>query len=296
MHMDHSSARPPLASLETVCMVARAGSLSAAAESAGVTHGAVSRRVAAVENWLGTPLFERHGRGVRLTPEGQRLVARFEQAFGIIDAATDQWRTRGGAAVVKLSVGASFARLWLFQRLRAIEAQLPRLQIELQIGYLNADIAAGEADLAVRYGVGHWPGADAELFMREQLYPVASPALAAAASRASGAGLLDFPLLHDSDLSGWRAWATAHGAALKPRNQDRRFEDYSSVLAAAEAGLGIALARSPLADGYLARGTLVRLKRAQVANPLAYYLVTARNEQRPAVQAAVARLKAALAP
>ncbi|UGQ46716.1 LysR substrate-binding domain-containing protein [Massilia endophytica] len=293
--MDHSKeSRPPLANLETVCLVARTGSLTAAAGHAGLTHGAVSRRVAAVENWLGTALFERHGRGVRLTPEGQRLVARFDQAFGIIDAAADQWRLRGGTGVVKLSAGASFARLWLLQRLRQIEEGEPRLRIELQIGYLNADVAAGEADMAVRYGTGQWPGVDAELLMSEQLFPVASPALAAKANRASGAGLLDFPLLHDSDLSGWRAWASEHGVALRPRSQDRRFEDYSTVLAAAEAGLGLALARSPLANDFLARGTLVRVKRAQVPNPLSFYLVTARKEQRPAVLAAISRIKALL--
>ncbi|MBL3967816.1 LysR family transcriptional regulator, partial [Burkholderia sp. KCJ3K979] len=44
--------RPPLASLETVCTVAREGSFLAAADVSGVTHGAISRRVAAVENWL----------------------------------------------------------------------------------------------------------------------------------------------------------------------------------------------------------------------------------------------------
>jgi LysR family glycine cleavage system transcriptional activator len=86
-------ARPPLASLETVCTVARQGSFLAAAGVAGLTHGAISRRVAAVENWLGTTLFERHARGVRLTPDGQRFVGRIEQAFGIIDSAANQWRS-----------------------------------------------------------------------------------------------------------------------------------------------------------------------------------------------------------
>ena len=79
--------RPPLASLETVCTVARHGSFLAAAEVSGVTHGAISRRVAAVENWLGMTLFERHARGVRMTPDGQRVVGRIEQAFAIIDGA-----------------------------------------------------------------------------------------------------------------------------------------------------------------------------------------------------------------
>jgi len=55
-----ADARAPLASLETVCTVAREGSFLAAAGTAGLTHGAISRRVAAVENWLGMALFERH--------------------------------------------------------------------------------------------------------------------------------------------------------------------------------------------------------------------------------------------
>ncbi len=73
--------------------MARHGSFLAAAEISGLTHGAISRRIAAVENWLGVKLFERHARGVRPTLDGQRFVSRIEQAFGIIDSAADQWRS-----------------------------------------------------------------------------------------------------------------------------------------------------------------------------------------------------------
>ncbi|HEY5801171.1 MAG TPA: LysR substrate-binding domain-containing protein, partial [Burkholderiaceae bacterium] len=283
---------PPLTSLETICAVARAGSLTAAADAAGITHGAVSRRVAAVENWLGVALFERHGRGVRLTTEGQRYVHRLEQAFAIIDGAADQWRTRGNARVVKLSVGASFANMWLLPRLAALELQAPALRIKLDIGSRNADLAAGEADLAVRYGRGAWPNVDVELFMPETLHPVAAPELAAQLRDADAARLLEHPLLHDSDLTGWRAWLAGAGLGIKPRAQDRRFEDYTLVLAAAEAGLGIALARLPLAQGYLARGVLCKVGERAIASPLAYYLATTKKEERPEVVACMARLRA----
>ncbi len=289
--MKHSlAARPPLANLETVCIVAHEGSLSAAAEAAGLTHSAISRRVASIENWLGFPLFERHGRGVRLTPDGQRFVGRLEQAFAIIDRAADQWRAQRGAEVVRLSVLPSFAKLWLLARLAELEQGEPRLRIQLQIETRNVDVDAGEADLAIRYGQGAWPGIHAEPFLEETLYPVASRALAQRLAGATDADLLAHPLLHDSDLSGWRAWFAPCGIQLKQRQQDRRFEDYTVVLAAAEAGLGIALARTPLAEAHLRRSGLVRLSPRAVVSPLQYYFVSSRKEVPPQVRVLMTRM------
>ena len=292
-----SSARPPLASLETVCAVAREGSFLAAAEVAGLTHGAISRRVAAVENWLGMTLFERHARGVRLTPDGQRFVGRIEQAFGIIDSAADQWRSPRSPQLVKLSVVPAFAKLWFFERQAAFESVAPALRIQLDIDHRNVDIAGGEADLAIRYGRGSWRQLEVKPFLPETLYPVAHPALAAQLAKQrhkrGDAALFDVPLLHDSDVTGWRAWFDALAIPLKPRAQDRRFEDYTLVLAAAEAGLGVALARVPFADAYLRRSGLVRVSRHEIASPLTYYFVHAKGESRPEVLALIDRMQAA---
>jgi DNA-binding transcriptional LysR family regulator len=290
-------ARPPLVSLETVCTVARQGSFLAAAEASGLTHGAISRRVAAVENWLGMTLFERHARGVRLTPDGQRFVGHIEQAFGIIDSAANQWRSPRSPRSVKLSVVPAFAKLWFFERQVALESEAPALRIELDIGPHNADIAGGQADLGIRYGRGNWRQVEVKPFLPETLYPVAHPALAAQLAkqghRPGGAALLDVPLLHDSDVTGWRAWFDALDIPLKPRAQDRRFEDYTLVLAAAEAGLGVALARTPFADAYLRRSELVRVSHHEVVSPLGYYFVHAKGESRPEVLALLERMQRA---
>ncbi|MDF3080122.1 LysR substrate-binding domain-containing protein [Burkholderia sola] len=290
--------RPPLASLETVCTVAREGSFLAAADVSGVTHGAISRRVAAVENWLGMALFERHARGVRLTPDGQRFVGRIEQAFAIIDGAADQWRSPRTPRLVRMSVVPAFAQLWLLERQQVLEREAPALRIELGIELRNVDIAGGEADLSIRYGRGNWRRLDTRPFMPERLYPVAHPRLAAQLARmrrATGdAALLDMPLLHDSDVTGWRTWFDALGIPFKPRAQDRRFEDYNLVLAAAEAGLGVALARTPLADAYLQRSALVRVSRHEVDSLLSYHFVHAKGESRPEVLALMERMVKAL--
>jgi len=293
--MEHSSERPPLDSLDTVCVVARHDSFSAAAEALGLTHGAVSRRVAMVEAWLGVHLFERHGRGVRVTPDGQRFVSRIDAAFRLIDEAAVRWRGRRGPQVVRISVVPGFAKLWLFERLAALEQGDPPLRIEIVAEGRNADVAGGEVDLAVRYGPGGWRDVAVTRLLPERLYPVARPDLARRIGEAPDA-LLQAPLLHDSDLTGWRTWLGACGIALKPRPQDRRFDDYTLVLAAAEAGLGIALARAPLSDRAVRDGGLVRLGEREVPSPLGYHLITRIGETRPAAAALAERMLALAAP
>ena len=283
-------APPPLANLETVCLVARHGSFTAAADASGLTHGAISRRVSAVENWLGCALFERHARGVSLTCDGQRFLGRIEHAFDVIDAAADQWHQARKAPAVRLSVVPSFAKLWLLERLRSLEAGEPFIDIQVTTEHRNADVGAGEVDIALRYGRGGWASVDAEPLMDETLYPIASPEIARRLEGASASDMLAMPLLHDSDLTGWRAWCSAQGVSLRPRARDRRFEDYTVVLAAAEAGLGIALARAPLADAWIARSRLTRLSGIEVGCPLRYHIVTAKREKRPEVLEVIARL------
>ncbi|MBV9078281.1 MAG: LysR family transcriptional regulator [Methylobacteriaceae bacterium] len=292
---------PPLAHLEAVREVARRGSLSAAAEALDVTAGAVSRRVAAVEAWLGAALFERHGRGMRPNPDGQRFLSRLEEAFGLIQAAADPWRGRRGSDVVRISVVPSFARFWLLDRLRALElgpadGRMP-LRIEIAVEHRHADVEGGEVDLAIRYGRGSWPGLEARPLLPERLAPVARADLAAALGPdPAPARLLAHPLLADSDAVGWRVWFAQAGLArFRPRPQDRRFEDYGLVLAAAEAGLGIALARLPFAAEAVRRAGLVRLGRLEAPSPLASYLVMRPREARPATLALADRLAQAAA-
>src|SRR5690606_33146860 len=103
------------------------------------------------------------------------------------------------------------------------------------------DLSAREADLAIRYGTGSWEGVDARLLFTETLVPASAPHLAGAARTALAKRLLpDLALIHDSDVTQWRAWLREDALRYSPRWQDRRFEDYDSVLAAAGAGLGIA--------------------------------------------------------
>lgn len=274
-----------------VLAAAEHGSFSQAAEALSLTHGSVSRRVAALEHWLGTAIFERHGRGVRLTPAGQRFVSEAGRAIDALTSSTEQWRPRAGRQTVRLSAVPSFARLWLLPRLAALESD--DLRIELDVDHRPNDLSARETDLAIRYGGGGWEAVDARLLFSETLVPACAPGLAGVARAALAKRLLpDLALIHDSDVAQWRAWLREDALRYSPRWQDRRFEDYDSVLAAAGAGLGIALLRLPLARPLVDSGALVVVSDRAIPNPRRHYICMHEHESRPSVLLLAERLLA----
>lgn len=284
---------PPLDGLNALIAAAETGSFTAAAEMLNITHGSVSRRIATLETWLGTALFERHGRGVRLTPAGQRFAADARHALGTLSRSADQWRPRRGRPTVRLAVVPSFARLWLLPRLARIERG--DIHVEVMAAHRPTDLDAQEADVAVRYGHGTWDGLEARKLFAETLRPVAAPALAGdLGSDAPPEALLRLPLLHDSDVSHWRRWLESGGVRYRPRWQDRRFEDYDSVLIAAEAGLGVALLREPLAARAIFDGRLACVATRAEPNPAAHFVSLRTGEQRAAVIELASRLLTAV--
>jgi DNA-binding transcriptional LysR family regulator len=290
--MDHSLAPPlpPLETLRAFDAAARTGSFSAAAERLNVTHGAISRQVAKLENWLGLKLFERRARGVELTPDGQRLFHRTSEAFALIADNTDRWREQQGPAVVRLATIPSICALWLIPRLTVLENGDPKLRITLHVDIRQNDLEQEGIDLSVRCGRGVIPGRVSVRLFEEKLFPIASPELAVAIGKGNAERLLAHPLIHDSDAGGWRAWLGAQGIDYRPRPKDRRFEDYNLVLDAAAHGLGIALARPPLALGMIENGRLAVVDERTVLNPVAYWLDRPEGRIRPAAAELAGRI------
>jgi DNA-binding transcriptional LysR family regulator len=270
--MVHSSQHlPPLDTLETFSRASRLGSFSAAAEEAGVTHGAVSRQITRLERWLGLRLFERRARGVTLTPEGVRFLARTQEALALLSAGGERWDPRPHKTTVRLSLTPSVASLWLFARLPTLERHDIRLDLILE--HRLADFGEG-TDLAIRCGKGPWAGVRALALWHEKSFPVAAPSVAEELGRKGDARpLLSMPILHDSNVEGWRRWLAMEGIDYVPRGQDRRFEDFNVVIDACVQGVGIALARPPLSDAAMKSGALVQLSERALDWHVLFYLI-----------------------
>lgn len=281
--MDHSSRPlPPLETLQAFEAAARTGSFSAAAETLNLTHGAVSRQIAKLETWLGLKVFDRGARGVSLTIEGNRLFLRTREALALIADNTDRWTEPRGGAVVRLATIPSICGLWLIPRLSVLETGPSPLRILLEVDNRQIDLAAEGIDLSLRCGRGGIPGRISMQLFEELCFPIASPELAEEVSAGDPERLLRFPLIHDSDASGWRAWLGRHGVDYRPRPQDRRFEDYRLVLDAARNGLGVALARPPLTAGLLETGDIAAVDQRTVLNPVSYWIDRPQGLPRPA--------------
>ncbi|RUW28173.1 LysR family transcriptional regulator, partial [Mesorhizobium sp. M1A.F.Ca.IN.020.06.1.1] len=262
----------PLETLRAFDAAARTGSFSAAAERLNLTHGAISRQIAKLEDWLGLKVFERNARGVTLTNEGNRLHLRTTEAFALISVNSDRWVEPRGTAVVRLASIPSVSGLWLMPRMAALENNPTRLRIVLDVDNRQADLADEGIDLSVRCGRGRIPGRVSVQLFEEHIFPIASPELAEEIGHGDPDRLLKFPLINDSDASAWRAWFAAQGVDYRPRPQDRRFEDYNLVLDAGANGLGIALARPPLTADQLKSGRIVPVDERVALNPVSYWL------------------------
>ena len=132
--------------------VAREGSTLAAGRQLRVSQTTVARRVAALEEALGFPLFQKRQAGYVPTPLGNDLIARAEQveraASGFAEAAAAQSRDLSGS--VKITTEEVYAITLLAPILRELHEQHPELMIELDTSQQVRDLGAGEADISLR--------------------------------------------------------------------------------------------------------------------------------------------------
>jgi len=132
--------------------VARSGSTLAAGKALRVSHTTAGRRIEALEAALGVTLFERQPTGYVLTPAGEALVESAEAletaAAQVVETAASQSREASGT--VKLTVAEFLAVTMVAPILRDLREAHPAIRIELDTSEEHRDLAAGEADIALR--------------------------------------------------------------------------------------------------------------------------------------------------
>jgi LysR family glycine cleavage system transcriptional activator len=262
---------PPLHALRAFEAAARLESFSRAAEELHVTHGAVSHQVRALEEFLGAALFARNGRRVALTADGRAFAERVRAALRDIGEAANSFRRPERANRLTVSLLPSFAARWLMPRIGRFMAKHPEISVNVHASLALVDFERDEVDMAIRFGRGDWPRVDAEKFMDDEYFPVASPRFNRGRLPVRPAELAQFRLV-TSDDEPWTPWFRAAGVKLaEPAGPI--FSDSSMVVQAAVDGRGIALARRSIAEGDLAAGTLVRLFDIATPAPGSYYLV-----------------------
>lgn len=264
---------PSLRGLQAFEAVARLGSLAAAADSLGITGSAVSHRIRGLEKELGVPLLQRSPRGLSLTAAGSRYREGVAGAFADLTRATADLLAPDFSRPLTISLTSEIGLRWLMPRFHRFRARHPDIDTAILSTYEVVDLQAGQADVALRYGVGDWAGVEVEPILKFSVSPICSPAEYERIAGLSPREALTAQTLISEDFDDWALWLKAAGIGDFEPRRNLQFRDYSMAVAAAVAGQGIVLGYSGYVDAEVAAGLLVRPFDLNVSTGKGYYLV-----------------------
>ena len=233
---------PPLNALRAFEAFARHGGMTAAATELCVTHGAVSRQVRTLQEALGTPLVTGPRHRLALTPAGAELAGRLSAGFAAINDAVAAARA-GDHREIEISCLGTLALKWLIPRLGTFLAAHPEIRVRLSESYAPVDFARDRFNGAIRIlnPGAETPGSEVTPFLPQYQGPVAAPHVTPPGQSLEAFGAL--PRLHAATFpESWRVWSELTGVALPPAGVEREFAHNHSMIEAAAAGMGAAIA------------------------------------------------------
>ena len=248
--------RPPLRALATFESAARHGNFSDAAKELGISTSAISHQIKSLERFLGTDLFIRQSRGVKLTVEGAMFFASVHEAYQRIDDGTHRILRHRKSETLTVRCGVSFGLRWLAPRLPLFLAEHP--EIDLRIVTPIVDTPAFPIDIEIKYGPVSDTGMHVEPLPEEDVVPMCSPALLkSGAALQVPADLAKFRLIESvvTEIP-WPHWLSFHQVPISEFSRVS-FDNILLALQAAVSGIGIALEGDFLASEDLASGRLV---------------------------------------
>jgi LysR family glycine cleavage system transcriptional activator len=246
---------PSIDGLRAFEAAARLGSFERAADELNVTAGAIGKRIAALEDLLGTTLFTRSAKPLGLTATGKEYLVQVDAALKMLAAVPLHRRAAQQAQRLRLTAPPTFARQILVPQLESFTAAHPQVELEvvLSIPYLHATGGGNDSDLEVRHGGAELGGT---VLMHDVVLPMIAPGLLARLPPLrEPADLARAPLLR-TPIEPWAPWFAAAGLAWPEPAHGPKLVDLGMTLEAAVSGQGVALARPSLARHWLESGAL----------------------------------------
>lgn len=255
---------------------ARHLSFTRAAEELAITQSAVSRHVRTLETDFGCRLFERQGRGLRLTEPGRLLLPGLQQGFAALESACAGLRAEEG--VLRLKAPSTLTMRWLLARLSRFRLQQPDIEVQLTAAWMDVDRVDFERepyDCAVLLNSGVFPeGWEYAKLFEEWLIPVCSPE-AVAGRPWTVEQLKAAEQLHPTpDRRDWRQWLQATGLSDQVVLKGGQVFDMLELgIVAAARGYGVSIGDLLLVAEDVEQGRLALPMPTAVFSGSSYYLV-----------------------
>ena len=252
---------PPLNALRVFEIAARTGSYAEAAAELGLTHGAVSRQIGILEDWLGQRLFVRSGRRMTATPVARVFAAEVSLSFDRLTAAAEACGKPGARRILRVSAPASFATRWLIPRLERFHTQYPNVEVSVTTVSTLHDELRGGFDIAIRRGSAKdksWPQYRATHILDDVDTLVMSTDLFARSPIHKPTDIAGHVLLATETRPGdWTDWLEAAGLSHMTGQRRQLFDHFYVTLQAIVDGLGVGIGPFPVLDADIVAGRIV---------------------------------------
>jgi LysR family transcriptional regulator, glycine cleavage system transcriptional activator len=252
---------PPLNALRVFEVAARTSSYADAGAELGLTHGAVSRQIAALEIWLGQRLFVRTGRRMAATPAARAFAAQVSLSFDHVIAAAEACGRLDARRILRVSAPTTFAMRWLIPRLERFHAKRAEIEVAVTTTTTLHEALRGGFDVAIRRGSTDqdaWPQHRAVPFLDEADTLIMSPALFARRPVSGLADIANHVLLSTETRPGdWSDWLDRAGLHHAAEQRRRMFDHFFVTLQAVVDGFGLGIGPLPVLQAELAAGRLL---------------------------------------
>ncbi|WVT76060.1 LysR substrate-binding domain-containing protein (plasmid) [Sinorhizobium chiapasense] len=257
---------------------ARHLSFTRAAEELGMTQAAVSYQIRLLEERIGTPLFVRLPREVRLTASGRQLAPKVTEAIDLLGSAFSEIADKTEHHL-HISVLPTVVSSWLGPRLASFQTAQPNISIRVHMSTDLVDFKRDAIDLSVRSGNGDWPGNDVFPLFPIDYMPVCTPAFMEKHQLRQPCDVLRVRRFGNANW--WRRWMIETGVEPPESNGTELIFDVQAMdVATTLAEHGIAIAVSTFLMEELKSGRLIRPFEHVVRDGRAYWLVYPQSSRR----------------
>lgn len=265
----------PLHWLQAFEAAARRLSFTHAADELGLTQSAISQRIRLLEDYLGEPLFHRHGRRISLTEAANRFFPLVHDSFDRIERGVAMFPLESRPSTISLSSNISFWLCWLLPRVQRFLLHRPDCDLQISTTRWATDPKPAGVDLEILYGTGDW-GRPSSRITRTIVFPVCSPSMAMRLREPDDL-LRESRIVTYGEDSLWEEWSSSAGLRLDTLRTRYTVDLQLAAIELARQGMGIAMTNGILAYDLLAAGALSIPVRHSIPARLNYFIGTHPN-------------------
>jgi len=266
---------PPLKSLHVFLCAAQHQSFKMAAEQLHVTQAAVSQQIRQLEEYFDGKLFERDRKKTRLNSKGERLYPFIEKAFEQINLGINELMVEPSSSELKITTLHSVASLLLIPNISDFQQKNTDLSVQFSPNNKLESFEEQKVDVAIRHGMGNYPGLESRKLTDDSIMLVASPLLIGFKD-IQIENIFSLPLLEDISSNIQEA---IDDCCLKFNIDKKDFKvslkttDALPIIQNTLAGQGITFVSKVLIEQYLRSGQLINIFDYVYDNPRTLYLV-----------------------